>query len=48
MGASRKRKKKASKICSQCVYLSKSGEDWICGCGRGFVEPYTPACKEFE
>ena len=30
-----------------CIYLQKAGEDWMCGCGRGFVEPYTPACKEF-
>ena len=41
-------KRKKDKLCSECIYLQKDGYDWICGCGNGFVEPYTPACKEFE
>ena len=45
---SKKRKKHTGEICSNCIYLSKDGEDWICGCGRGFVEPFFPACNEFE
>jgi len=43
-----KNKKRKRGICNECIYLQKDGEDWICGCGRGFVEPYTPACREFE
>lgn len=39
-------KKKKIRLCSQCIYLSKDGDDWICGCGNGFVEPYQIACKE--
>ena len=42
-------KKKKIRLCSQCIYLSKDGDDWICGCGNGFVEPYQIACKnDFE
>ena len=43
-----KKSKKKQKICSNCIYLSKDGDDWICGCGRGFVEPWTVACEEYE
>lgn len=43
-----KKKKKTVKICNQCLYLSKDGDDWICGCGRGLVQPFFPICKEFE
>ena len=34
--------------CNQCIYIQKAGDDWICGCGNGFVEPYDVACEEFE
>lgn len=43
-----KKHKKNKNICSNYIYLQKAEDDWICGCGRGFVEPYTPACKEHE
>ena len=43
-----KKQRKKHKICSNCIYLQKAEDDWVCGCGRGFVEPYTPACKEYE
>ena len=40
--------KKKHKICSNCIYLQKAEDDWVCGCGRGFVEPYKTTCREFE
>jgi len=43
-----KKKKHKGRICSGCIYLSKDEDDYICGCGNGFVEPYSPACNEYE